>query len=300
MIRDAGPPTLFLTSEYESPDIIDYLKIVNDDCGVSSAGKLCTEDPVSVSRQFSSKFHAFFNTIIIKGEVLGTVDHFYWKKEYQTPHYHVLWWIHDAPMTGRDDPRKVLAWIEERITCHIPDKENNPELHKLVTRYQLHKCSNYCKRKRKRGKTFVTTCKFGFPREPSESPKVHCVEENLKKRQKIYQISHTEAEVRVNDYNPLLLLLWKANMDIQFVSESSLALAHYVSGYVTKAERSIMSEIWQEVSESKTIYGCLWSFGVRMLRSRECGLYKASDLFGDHLFEKSDAVQWIDVSMPHK
>ena len=259
---------------------------------------------MSVSRQFSSKFHAFFNTIIIKGEVLGTVDHFYWKKEYQTrgaPHYHVLLWIRDAPMIGRDDPSKVLAWIEERITCHIPDQENNPELHNLVTRYQLHKCSNYCKRKRKRGKTFVTTCKFGFPREPSESPKVHCVEEKLKKRQKIYQITRTEAEVRVNDYNPLLLLLWKANMDIQFVSESSLALAHYVSGYVTKAERSNMSEIWQEVSESKTIYGRLWGFGVRMLRSRECGLYEASDLLlGDHLFEKSDAVQWIDVSMPHK
>ena len=272
--------------------------------GGSNAGKLCTEDPVSVSMQFSSKFHAFFNTIIIKGEVLGTIDHFYWKKEYQTrgaPHYHVLLWIRDAPMIGRDDPSKVLAWIEERITCHIPDQENNPELHNLVTRYQLHKCSNYCKRKRKRGKTFVTTCKFGLPREPSESPKVHCVEEKLKKRQKIYQISRTEAEVRVNDYNPLLLLLWKANMDIQFVSESSLALAHYVSGYVTKAERSNMSEIWQEVSESKTIYGHLWSFGVRMLRSRECGLYEASDLLlGDHLFEKSDAVQWIDVSMPHK
>ena len=91
-------------------------------------------------------------------------------------------------------------------------------------------------------------------------------------------------------------------MDIQFVSESSLALAHYVSGYVTKAERSNMSEIWQEVSEFKTIYGRLWSFGVRMLHSRECGLYEASDLLlGDHLFEKSDAVvQWIDVSMPHK
>ena len=175
-------------AEYESPDIIDYLKIVNDDCGGSNAGKLCTEDPVSVSRQFSSKFHAFFNTIIIKGEVLGTVDHSYWKKEYQTrgaPHYHVLLWIRDAPMIGRDDPSKVLAWIEERITCHIPDQENNPELHNLVIRYQLHKCSNYCKRKRKRGKTFVTTCKFGFPREPSESPKVHCVEEKLKKRQKI-------------------------------------------------------------------------------------------------------------------
>ena len=58
-----------------------------------------------------------------------------------------------------------------------------------------------------------------------------------------------------------------------------------------------MSEIWQEVSESKTIYGHLWSFGVCMLRSRECGLYKASDLLlGDYLFEKSDADRCVHAS----
>ena len=92
-------------------------------------------------------------------------------------------------------------------------------------------------------------------------------------------------------------MLWKANLDIQFVAESSLALAHYVSGYVTKAERSNM-QIWDEVSENKSIDGRLWSFGIRSLRFRECGLYEASDLLiGDHLNEKSDTVKWIDVSM---
>ena len=107
--------------------------------------------------------------------------------------------------------------------------------------------------------------------------------------------------MRVNDYNPLLLMLWQANIDIQFVVESSLALAHYVSGYVTKAERSNMQEIWQEVSENKSVYSGLWSFGVRSLRFRECGLYEASDLLlGDHLNEKSDTVKWVDVSLPHK
>ncbi len=47
------------------------------------------------------KFHAFFRTVILKGEVLGKVDHFYWKKEYQArgaPHFHVLLWIRDAPV----------------------------------------------------------------------------------------------------------------------------------------------------------------------------------------------------------
>ena len=44
-------------------------------------------------------------------------------------------------------------------------------------------------------------------------------------------------------------------------------------------------EIWQEVSDDKSIDG---------------GLYEESDLLlGDHLTEKSDTVQSIDVSMPH-
>jgi len=307
MVREAGPPTLFLTfscAEYEAPDIIDYLHIVNDVPENYNRGRLCIEDPISVSRQFSQKFHAFFQQIIVKGQVLGIVDHFFWKKEYQArgaPHYHVLLWIRDAPVIGVDDNSKVLQWIEERITCEIPHKETDPELHELVTRYLLHRCSAYCRRRRKCGNRFVTHCKFGFPREARETAIVHCVEEKLKKRQKIYNLARKESEVRVNDYNPLLLLLWKANCDIQFVAESSLALANYVTGYVTKPEKSSMQELWQEVGEAKSVYSRLWSFGVRALRSRESGLYEASDiLLGDHLCEKSDTVQWLDVSMPHK
>ena len=99
MIREWGSPTLFLTfscAEYESPDIANFLRSVNNVSSSYNIGKLCTEDPISVSIKFSKKFHALFSTIMVKGEVLGKVDHFYWKKEYQArgaPHYHVLLWI---------------------------------------------------------------------------------------------------------------------------------------------------------------------------------------------------------------
>ena len=127
------------------------------------------------------------------------------------------------------------------------------------------------------------------------------VEECLKSRKKNYLLPRAAQECRVNDYNPLLLLLWQANMDIQFTAESSLTLAHYVTGYVTKAEKSNMQEVWQEVNSNSSIYSKLWSFGVWSLHSRECGLYEASDLLlGDHLTEKSVTVKWVDASMPHK
>ncbi len=307
MVRNYGTPTLFLTfscSEYNSPDITEYLMKVNDVPQSYNIPKLCTEDPISVSRQFSAKFHAFFKTVILHGEVLGHIDHYYWKKEYQArgaPHYHVLLWVRDAPIIGVHEPDKVISWIDERISCRVPNEKSNPELHDIVTKYQMHKCSGYCKCRRKRGNTFLTVCKFNFPRECCDSTTLYCVEEKLKARKKIYSLKRTQSEVRINDYNPLLLLLWKANMDIQFVSESSLALASYLTGYVTKAERSHMNDIWGEISDSKDIYSRLFTFGLRALRSRECGLYEASDLLlGDHLSEKSVSVKYIDVSMPHK
>ena len=231
MIREWGSPALFLTfscAEYESSDITEFLRMVNGVPPGYSIAKLCVEDPVSVSRKFSFKFHAFFQKVILKGQVLGIVDHFYWKKEYQNrgaPHYHVLLWVRDAPVIDRDEPEKVLEWIQQRITCHIPDEQGSPELHRLVTRYQLHKCSKYCKRRKRCGKTsFITRCRFGFPRPACESAQLNPVQESLKTRSRIYQLVRTELETRVNDYNPLLLLLWKANIDIQFIAEASLAL----------------------------------------------------------------------------
>ena len=78
-------------------------------------------------------------------------------------------------------------------------------------------------------------------------------------------------------------------------------LAHYVTGYVTKAEKSNMQEVWQVVNSNSSIYSKIWSFGVRSLHSRECGLYEASDLLlGDHLTEKSVTVKWVDAAMPQK
>ena len=61
----------------------------------------------------------------MKGEVLGTVDHFYWKKEYQArgaPHYHALLWLKDAPVIGQDDPDTVLSWIQESIS-YLPNSK---------------------------------------------------------------------------------------------------------------------------------------------------------------------------------
>ena len=107
---------------------------------------------------------------------------------------------------------------------------------------------------------------------------VNDVTDSLKSCSKIYYFKRGKNEVRVNDYNPLLLMLWRANMDLQYISETSLALTEYVSGYVTKAEKSNVQDIWNDISNSDSVYKRLFQFGMRNMRSREVGLYEAIDI----------------------
>ena len=117
----------------------------------------------SVSRKSSQKFHDFFNTVLLNGAALGVVTE-YFLKEYQSrgvPHSDIPLWIKDAAVAGRDDNGIILKWIQERISC---SKDNTLQLHRLVTKYQYYKCNCYCQcRKRVRGSTFITHCRFGFP-----------------------------------------------------------------------------------------------------------------------------------------
>ena len=77
-------------------------------------------------------------------------------------------------------------------------------------------------------------------------------------------------------------------------------LTEYVTGYVTKAEKSHAQDLWEEVSSCDNIYSRLWKIGQKLLRSKEVGLYEASDLLGESLYMKSVTVQYINVYLPHK
>ena len=97
--------------------------------------------------------------------------------------------------------------------------------------------------------------------------KINNVDEALKSMKKIYLLSLSENETCINDYNPLLLLLWKANMDNQFIAEQSLALAHYVTGSITKPERRCMQDIWNELLHQRA-----FMVGSLALGSKVCVL----------------------------
>uniref|UniRef100_A0A1X7TPM6 Uncharacterized protein n=1 Tax=Amphimedon queenslandica TaxID=400682 RepID=A0A1X7TPM6_AMPQE len=171
----------------------------------------------------------------------------------------------NAPVVGTDCPEDVCSIIQKRITCHIPDSNTSPDSNFFVAIYQMHKCSKYCKRNIKVGKTYVFRCRFDFRRAVRDSICIDDVENSLKSCNKIYYLEQNEKEVRVNAYNPLLLKFWHANMDLQYIAERSLSLTEYVTGYVTEAEKSHAQDLWDEVSSCDNIYSRLWKISQKLL-----------------------------------
>uniref|UniRef100_A0A1X7TCX3 Helitron helicase-like domain-containing protein n=1 Tax=Amphimedon queenslandica TaxID=400682 RepID=A0A1X7TCX3_AMPQE len=116
---------------------------------------------VSISQQFSYKFKDFYDIAILQRGVLVKVEQYYVKKQchmFGVPHYHILLWIENAPVVDMDRPEEVCSFIQDRITRHIPDSNMSPDLNFFVTKYEMHKCSKYCKQNIKVGMTYVSRC----------------------------------------------------------------------------------------------------------------------------------------------
>uniref|UniRef100_A0A1X7TKT0 Uncharacterized protein n=1 Tax=Amphimedon queenslandica TaxID=400682 RepID=A0A1X7TKT0_AMPQE len=82
--------------------------------------------------------------------------------------------------------KKSIFFKKDRNTCHIPDTNTLPDLIFLVTQYQMHKCSKNCKQNIRVSKTYVSRCRFDFPRPVRHSICINDVENSLKSCNKIY------------------------------------------------------------------------------------------------------------------
>ena len=73
--------------------------------------------------QYLDNFHtnlkiSLIIIVILQRGVLGKVEQYYVKKEYQmrgAPHYHILLWIENAPVVGIDCPEDVSSFIQDSV-----------------------------------------------------------------------------------------------------------------------------------------------------------------------------------------
>lgn len=316
MMKEFGPPTWFLTlscAEYTWDNLHDHLRTVNSDMtGVDNLtpGELCACDPVSVCRHYHNRFHSILRNLILSksNPVLGQVEHYFWRVEYQmrgAPHIHLVLWIKSAPLIGENTDEQILNFISKYVTCAIPYEHTSPNLFKYVNNFQSHKCSQYCLRKFKTddGK-FTTHCRFGFPRSVTTRAKLNDAFSTMRHRQtrksskRLYELPRKDYEKNINDYNPALLLVLGANVDVQYIGEKSWSLAKYVTSYITKAEKLEIEDLWQELTH-KSLCSRLWSLGLKALTHRQCGAYEAADrLMGTRLFGKSESIRFVNTNPP--
>ncbi len=176
--------------------------------------KLIRENPVTVMRHIDRRFQALLDYILNgSSRPLGRVIHHFCRAEYQmrgSVHYHCLFWIDDPPnFEDLDNVEALVSFIDHHITVRIPAKDEDSHLHALTNSLQHHACTFTCQR------GVGKVCRFHFPHAPSASTLLN--QPASKKDSRFYVLQRAADEVRMNPYNPSLLKMWGANMDIQVV-----------------------------------------------------------------------------------
>ncbi|XP_071142082.1 uncharacterized protein [Mytilus edulis] len=174
-VRQLGIPTWFATFSAADMRWTEVLQLLLEqqkcaqsleDLDWTGKSEVLRNNPVMNAVMFDHRFHTFLKDIIIKRGIIGNVkDHFH-RIEFQqrgSPHAHCLFWIEDAPVVDQDDDQTVCDFVDQYVSCQLPDKTVDPELHAMVSSVQQHS-KNHSKSCHKKG----TTCRFNFPRPPSE------------------------------------------------------------------------------------------------------------------------------------
>ena len=160
MVNQLGLPTFFLTLSgadlrwKESILIISRLNGVDlDENGEIDYFQKCeilNNNPVLVARHFQYRVETFFKEIIInKKSPLGSVENYAIKVEFQlrgSPHVHCFIWVKNAPLLTKETKEDFVKFIDSIVRADLPNKDIEPELHYLVSKYQTHCHSRSCRK----------------------------------------------------------------------------------------------------------------------------------------------------------
>ena len=300
-LRQKGKPAIFLTlssADLHWPDVIQIIALQHninysiediENMNFEERSKWLRTNPVTAARHFHYRMETFVRTFLYsKLGPLGELFEIVIRIEFQargSPHAHSILWIKNAPKL-KDDEEKVIQFIDQLITCHLPTEVEDYKLRKLVQKLQTHVHSSACKKNQ--------NCRFNFPKPPTcktliakakesqqdvdkaniivkkifnqlhleEFPEDISIADFLKSA-KVSETDYYEAistskrgnnvilkrevnERWINNYNPDIMRAWKANMDIQYITDE-YACVMYVASYMMKAEKA-MGQLLKDVA----------------------------------------------------
>lgn len=267
MVRSLGAPTWFATfscNDLNWEDMTKALLIADgrfdiepEELSYQERLELVEKYPVVISRQFMLRVSALISFIKCNNEIFGgpVVDYWY-RIEFQnrgSPHLHMLLWCNGIPDFNSEEG---IGVINNVISCSL-----RGDNHELVKRLQVHRHSDTCYKDRS-----TKTCRFGFPRPVSDKTECLGPDETIANNGRFCILERTIDEIMVNNYNPVLLQIWEANMDIQPCG-SVTAVAYYIAKYASKCEPTECGDVIKEaVTNAKRNSNDLWRqlFSVSM------------------------------------
>ena len=98
--------------------------------------------------QDTSRVEVFFQEIIIDAP-LGKTKYYAIRVEFQvcgSPHVHSFLWVVNAPVLNSDNKEEYAPFVDQIVHAFFPDRNEYPELHKLVTLHLLHRHSKICRK----------------------------------------------------------------------------------------------------------------------------------------------------------
>lgn len=203
-----GKPDLFatITCNPKGPEIVENL-----------AGQNASDRPDIVARVFNLKLNEIMDDII-QNEIFGKVVYYVYTIEYQKrglPHCHLV-----IKIASPNSPSAANHY-DKFVSAEIPDKDQNPLLHKAVTRHMIHGPCGFpsapCYDKDAKFK-----CKKCFPKSISNETKTDKLGFPVMMRRKDGQ-STTRNGIELNNqyvvpYNPFLLYKYDCHINVEICS----------------------------------------------------------------------------------
>ena len=234
-----------------------------------------------------------------------------------SPHAHTIIWVKDAPQYGKESDKEVTDFIDKYQICTKPtEDEELLELVQLQKHVHSKSCLRYgsCRfgiPKMPSPQTLISS----EPETDNKTELVCAAKKVFSKVQKTLDGMETEgdvtldevlniseisfdsylealktsknghsvvlrrnpSEMNINSYNPNLLRIWKANMDIQYILDA-YACVMYVTSYMMKSEKAMGELLKQVVKESRgdDIRTQLRKLGTTFLNNREVSSQESS------------------------
>ena len=220
-------------------------------------GQSAVNHATECSIAFNQRFQLWKDKVLFndKGE-FGKVEHYFIRREYQkrgAVHMHMAIWCKEGTVP------------EDTVRAEMPrggsDKTLEQTLRELVNKFQYHNCIDaHCLWS---GQRRVPKCKYGFP-----APLVNEPRPDDSKLRYLYK-RRTEEDVRIVPYAMQTLLIMRAHVNVQKVSDEGFLL--YLAKYMTKPEP--VSKVRNPLAINRKFTDV-----ERFLHMRVIGLVEANDI----------------------